>query len=223
MPKKKLTKAERESILLENTKFLRKLLKKRTRIIGIDPGTIITGLYSSSPEEGEAITPNPRHHIVRRISIILNHMDKFTDDAHINLHTVAVIEDYAWSRSKMVQLAELVGALKVLLFESGIPYFVVAPTTLTKFVLGPSGSPKGGNKKALTMVEALDRWGIKFSDDNVCDSYCLMKFLQYLKAYIFEEKVEEFSSQNAKIKRRIHGWEIQMFEDFIVSRGDPIM
>ena len=211
MPKKKrLTKAEKDDVFKINRRILKHHFRNRKEIIGLDLGTHIKGLYNN--KFGSQIwsgggDPN----IYARISIIKKEFLVYLSFKN-SKKCFFLIEDYAFSRSKMVQTAELGGIIRVLLYESGIPYLTIAPNTLKKFVLGPSEHQKKGSQKAPVMVEVLDRWGIKFTDDNACDAYCIVKFMEYLRVYILGGEIDN---------RSLLKWEEQMFYDFAVNRGIP--
>ena len=203
MPKKKkLTKEEKKKQLINNGKVLKRFLKVKKDFMGIDIGTQITGFYSDR-NEGLAIYGGPKNTRMKRMHIIKNTFMKIECSG-----SIAIIEDYAFTRniSSLSQLAELGGIIRLLLYESQIPYLTLAPQTLKKFVLGPSRGSKTG--KQFILLEVFDRWGKKFNDDNIADAFCLHMFLKNLKQYLLGEK--DFLK-----------WEQQMFNDFITNRGLP--
>lgn len=220
MPKKKrLTAAERRELLGKNKKILKRILKYKTNIIGLDIGTNTTGFYSD-PTKGLAISGKNNPNRYFRMQIILNNFENILN--RINKtdwnSSIAILEDYSLNlrSSSIMQIAELTGALKLKLLASNIQYVKVAPITLKKYVLGPSrgtqlgnNSAKKTNQKQFILLEAFSRWGQKFSDDNVCDAFCLYMFLKDLGKYLIDEK-----SQFKK-------WEIEMFDKFITDRGLP--
>jgi crossover junction endodeoxyribonuclease RuvC len=60
--------------------------------------------------------------------------------------------------------------LRLFLHERKIPFKVVAPNTLKKFVTG-----KGNSKKNQMMLHAFKKWKMEFDDDNLCDAYGLAR------------------------------------------------
>jgi Holliday junction resolvasome RuvABC endonuclease subunit len=83
---------------------------------------------------------------------------------------VAVIEGYSpggpspWTQ---IRLAELGGAIRVLLFEAGTPYVEVAPASLKLFATGH------GRAKKPEMVEACKAEGGEPANDNEADAWHL--------------------------------------------------
>jgi len=202
---KKPNKEEREKLLKENRKLLKFYLKKRPNIIGLDLGTQTTGFYSKEIE-GVAISGGTKNHINHRIVIIKNDLQNLITAPH---KSIAIMEAYSFNlaSSTLSQLSELGGTIKTLLYESRVPYLTLAPATLKKFVLGSGRGQMQGKEHML--VEVLDRWGIKFSDHNVCDAFCLAKFLETLKEYIDNKEFPK--------------WVKLMFNDFIIKRGIPVV
>ncbi len=222
MPKKKrLTAAERRILLEKNKKILKRILKYKKYIIGLDIGTNTTGFYSDLTD-GLALSgyndPNrySRIFLINQALLDILKSDRFQLNKN---RIIAIIEDYSLSlrSSTIMQIAELTGIIKINLLTFNIPYVKVAPQTLKKFVLGPSRSSQQGNKitkrhqqKQFILLETLDRWGKKFNDDNTCDAFCLKMFLQELKDYLVNEE-------------KITKWKKDMFDKFIIDRGIPEM
>lgn len=85
--------------------------------------------------------------------------------------TIAVIEGLAFmarNTTALVQLAGLNYLLRQDLYLNEIPFKIVAPTTLKKFVTG-----KGNTEKGMMLLETYKRYGISFENDNECDAYGL--------------------------------------------------
>jgi Holliday junction resolvasome RuvABC endonuclease subunit len=212
MPKRLKAKEKKEA-LIKNSKFLKKLFKFRPYTIGIDLGTFTTGfsiIYKESTHY--PIHGGPKNNMAERKYTVISTFTELLGRYNCNDKAIAILEDYSFGSGggSLSELAELGGAIKHILYGSKIPYFRLAPATLKKFVLGPSKGSKKGAKKELMLVEVLDRWGIKFSDNNVCDAYCLTKFILNLRDYV-----------NGKAK--ISKWKMEMFNNFIALRGEPVM
>jgi crossover junction endodeoxyribonuclease RuvC len=58
--------------------------------------------------------------------------------------------------------------IRIRLFQRGIPFIIVSPTTLKKFVTG-----KGGGSKDVIIMHLYKRYGLEFSDNNQADSFGL--------------------------------------------------
>ncbi len=73
--------------------------------------------------------------------------------------------------SKSPTLHERIGLLfliKTYLFEKDINYKQIPPTSLKKWT-----TTDGFAEKWLMMAVAECRWGVHFTDDNICDAFCL--------------------------------------------------
>jgi len=68
------------------------------------------------------------------------------------------------------QLAALNYFIRIFLYEKQINFYMIAPTSLKKYVTG-----KGQCKKNLMLKEVYKRWGEDFDDDNIADSYSLAR------------------------------------------------
>jgi len=138
------------------------------RFVGIDPSLNATGLCvvgDGAPILLETLTPlrgvtGPERLVWIRdmVADCLNHGDFF-----------AAIEGYNYgvnlpgSRA----LAELGGVLRVALFEKGVKYVEVPPTTLKKFATGSGRADKAA------MIRAAVRMQIEPADDNQADAFHL--------------------------------------------------
>lgn len=84
---------------------------------------------------------------------------------------MVVIEGLAFmarNTSALVQLAGLNYLVRELLIASDVPFVIVPPTTLKKFVAG-----KGNCPKELMLLETYKRYNVSFDDNNLCDAYGL--------------------------------------------------
>jgi Holliday junction resolvasome RuvABC endonuclease subunit len=210
MPKKKtLTKVEKEKLLKANSKILKRILKKKKSIMGFDLSTTATGFYhlnlvDDSQSFGILIKGGNKK-INNRIVKILDAIDVLLINSK---DSMAVIEDYSFGLrgSSVAQLAELGGCVKTTLIRSGICYLTLAPQTLKKFVLGPARGSASG--KEFMLMQVLDTWGKKFNSSDECDAFCLAKFLDELRMFLYGYECLK--------------WKEKMFQDFITNRGLPI-
>ncbi len=88
-----------------------------------------------------------------------------------DIPTIAVIEGLAFmarNTSALVQLSALNYMTRALLADYNVPFVIVAPTSLKKFVTG-----NGGSKKDVLLIETYKRWGVSITNDNECDAYGL--------------------------------------------------
>lgn len=81
-----------------------------------------------------------------------------------------IIEGYSFGQqhSQAHSAGELGGQVRVALFERGIPFVVVPPTVLKKFITG-----KGNAAKVEVSSTISARTGIVFSTDDEADAYAL--------------------------------------------------
>lgn len=83
----------------------------------------------------------------------------------------------ARNTTALVQLAGLNYLLRSTLHDIDIPYIVIAPTSLKKYI-----TTKGNAPKSSMMLEVYKRYDVTFTDDNECDAFalarCAYDFLQ---------------------------------------------
>ncbi len=70
-----------------------------------------------------------------------------------------------------------------------VPFKVVAPGTLKKFVTGD-----GRAKKDLMLLKVYKKWGVEFDDDNLADAYSLARFA-----------LEDFNNGNKTVPEKDSG------------------
>jgi Holliday junction resolvasome RuvABC endonuclease subunit len=73
----------------------------------------------------------------------------------------------------LVDMGALNFHIRIRLRQMKVPYAVISPTSLKKFVCGAT---KGtGSKKELMLMMTYKRWGVEFHDNNLCDAYGLAR------------------------------------------------
>lgn len=89
----------------------------------------------------------------------------------------AALEGYSYgSTGKVFQLGEVGGVLQLELFDAQVPFIVVTPAHLKKYVANNAQADK-----ELMLRKAKEKWGIDFGDeDDVCDAYGLARILRAL-------------------------------------------
>jgi crossover junction endodeoxyribonuclease RuvC len=87
--------------------------------------------------------------------------------------SVVALEGYGYSPNRANQdaLIEWGGIVKVMLHEMGFPFMVIAPTSLKKFVLGPT--KKGGAGKDAMRLGVYKRWGVEYATSDEVDAFAL--------------------------------------------------
>lgn len=86
---------------------------------------------------------------------------------------LVVIEGIAFMIQKttsLVQLAAINYMVRIGLWKRGIPFVVVSPPSLKKFVTG-----KGKAQKDEMMLDVYRRWGVALTENNICDAYGLAR------------------------------------------------
>lgn len=96
---------------------------------------------------------------------------KIRDSIDINNISIAVIEGVAYGIRRTTSLSQLSGLnymVRDYLRMKNIPFIIVAPTTLKKFITG-----KGNCAKDVMLLETYKRYKISFSNDNLADAFGL--------------------------------------------------
>lgn len=105
---------------------------------------------------------------LKRIRKIVEEIELIVSD---DVPQIAVIEGLAFmarNTTALVQLSALNYMTRALLADYRIPFVIIAPTSLKKFVTG-----NGGSKKDVMLIETYKRWGVSITNDNECDAYGL--------------------------------------------------
>jgi len=107
---------------------------------------------------------------------------------------LVIIEGLAFmarNTRSLVQLAGLNYFIRKYLFENKIPFLIVAPTSVKKFITG-----KGNCDKNLMLLEIYKRYGISFDNDNLADGYgltqigiALLDLEKYKNIPVFQQEV----------------------------------
>lgn len=141
--------------------------------IGIDPSLIGNAVVIIDSEgkilKEDLICTNIECYInpEQRILDIFEQLDYITKTPNL---VKIYIEGLAYSTSSM-SLFERCGLLYMLtttFLKEDIPYSVIPPPQLKKW-----HTTDGHAKKDLMICVAKCKWGIEFTDDNICDAYCL--------------------------------------------------
>lgn len=176
-----------------------KMTKKIITSLGLDTSLTGTGIVLLTDRKitkqrlikSKPVGDKPVHELVR-IRTIVEEIEMIVSE---NLPTIAVIEGMAYmakNTTALVQLSALNYMTRALLFDYNIPFVIVAPTTLKKFITG-----KGNAKKDIMLIETYKRYGITILDDNENDAHGLARIGELLlskntnKLPIFQKEVLE--------------------------------
>lgn len=89
----------------------------------------------------------------------------------LSVKPAVFMEGYSFGIGRMGQtfsLGELGGVVKAYLHNNGFVWSSIPPTSLKKFITG-----KGGAKKEQMLLQTYKRYGVEFSDNNLCDAFGL--------------------------------------------------
>lgn len=152
----------------------------KTYIIGLDVSMTDTG-YAVLDDTGTPVVlsdvkPNKKE-VVRDIDrqlYILDNLTKMIEDDTLMADKVVVcIEGYAFGSQvgKVFTRAELIGMIKRMLVLKDFDIYLIAPTSMKKFITGI-----GNARKAEVIAAAREKYGFTGKNDNICDALCLAKY-----------------------------------------------
>lgn len=138
-------------------------------IVGLDLSLTATGV--ATPSGPCLVTPGKRRGM-ERLQYIRERVLSLAGGAEL-----VVIEGYSYhSRSSRAhKLGELGGVVRLALWEEGIPYLDVPPSSLKRFATGSGNASKG-----LVLVEAVKRLGYPGADDNEADALWLREIGRHI-------------------------------------------
>jgi Holliday junction resolvasome RuvABC endonuclease subunit len=141
-------------------------------IIGVDLSLAATGLYTPA-DGGATVRTDPGHPIESRLQAIRNRViaaatpGRNIDNMGAGVDLV-VIEDFVTRSPAASTLGMVHGVVRVALREAGIPFVLVPPASLKRYI-----ASKGNAKKDEMRMETFKRFGRDFNDDNICDAHGL--------------------------------------------------
>jgi crossover junction endodeoxyribonuclease RuvC len=150
-------------------------------IIGIDPSLTGTSNIALEAGTGKLLQHNYQRLSSKRMGMIrltwlrdqvkalLDEMRSYKDPDGIKVF----LEGYSFGSKGqgLYNIAEWGGVLRLLLWEQGIPYTIVPPASLKKFVTD------AGNADKLKVALAIQRiYGMEFNSDDEFDAYGLAQF-----------------------------------------------
>ena len=161
-------------------------MNKKNNIIALGLDLSLTGTGVVVLEDGKIISQElikskpvpdgkPRDE-VERIREIVNKIEITVDEFSPD---IAVIEGLAFmvrNATALVQLSALNYMTRAMLMDHNVPFIIVAPTSLKKFITG-----NGASKKDVILIELYKRWGVTILDDNEADAYGLSQIGLALK------------------------------------------
>lgn len=151
--------------------------QSKSKVVGLDLSLCNTGfvvLENDKIKEQGVIKSSPLGdlpiHEAERLSKIVGEILETVCEIDTDL---VVIEGIAFMISKttsLVQLATINYMVRIGLWKCGVPFVIVSPPSLKKFVTG-----KGVAQKDEMMLDTYKRWGVSLTDNNICDAYGLAR------------------------------------------------
>lgn len=142
-------------------------------IIGIDPSLTSTGICAMT-ELGELLLTqaiNSDYKGMKRLFDIKQQIATLLMSYPRSIPKV-FIEGYSFgSMNGREALGELGGMIRLMLYEDGIEYVDVAPTSLKKYATG-----KGVGDKVAMAIGVIKEWGKDFPTTDQTDAYALCQF-----------------------------------------------
>jgi len=133
-------------------------------VVGLDLSLSSTGFHTLGTSNSGAISPEKLGEM-ERIDFILARVAGLVHEGDL-----VVVENNAFHAlgSAKSKLAELNGIVKFWLWRRQIPYVLVAPTTLKKFILG-----SGKGEKSFIVREVYRAYGLEAGTDDEADACVL--------------------------------------------------
>jgi len=154
--------------------------------VGIDPSLSASGLVMIN-EQGEIVVEKLiktfTEHYICIEQRLLDIMESITFlSGVLKLNCVYVEElPYLSKGGAIFERAGLMYMITSFLFSKDIAYSLIKPTTLKKWAVG-----KGNADKKMMMELSGERWGINFTDDNICDAYNLAQMCRHTEGDVKE-------------------------------------
>lgn len=173
-------------------------------MVGIDPSLTALGICALSHYHYRTWLLKPKKTGVERLREIQHGVQDVLFEIGIDRVDLTVLEGYSFaSQSQQHKIGEGGGAIKLALLDTfgpkqdpAFPY-VVAPSTLKKFVLGIG---KGDKNQILKGI--YKKWNVDIDNDNEADAYALAQW-GWAKKYgpqlkYEEETMSKYTRENEK-------------------------
>ena len=151
-------------------------------IMGIDPSLAETG-YCIINENNKIVTdvikssPSGKNPIdeLMRIKKIVNNIKKIVCQHKPSIVCIENMAFMARNTTSLIQLGALNFFIRMMVDDLKIKFIMIAPCSLKKFITGKGNSPKDN-----MLLETYKRYGVSFSNNNLCDAFGLAKIGQNL-------------------------------------------
>lgn len=147
-----------------------------TGICILENEKIVDTKLIKSKKEGDT----PTDEIIRMYSIVEEVVEEFLiynskEEISVDLVLLEGISYMSKNTTALSQLSGLSYMVRSELFRNDIPFVIVAPSSLKKFITGKGNSPKD-----IIMMEIYKGWGETITDNNKADAFGLAMIGQYL-------------------------------------------
>jgi Holliday junction resolvasome RuvABC endonuclease subunit len=132
-------------------------------VIVDEDGTLVVSELLKSKPSGD----RPLDELVR-IQKIVGRIEAFIEEHSPSSVFIENLAFMARNTTALVQLSGLSFMVRDMLSRRGIPFFLIAPTSLKKFI-----TSSGKGDKNLMLLEVYKQYNHSFLEDNTCDSFCL--------------------------------------------------
>jgi len=137
-----------------------------TGVVVLNDGKIVVEkLIKSKPTKNKTYKEE-----IERILTIKMEIVKIVELYEPQLVLIEGMAFMARNTTALVQLAGLNYLIREYLFQYNIPFAIVAPTSVKKFITG-----NGAAKKDVMLMEVYKKYDIAFVDDNLADAFSLAK------------------------------------------------
>jgi len=138
---------------------------------------------------------------IERLEYILTESLDYIGKSDSETKILVGIEGLAFMAKKTTALAQL-AALNYLvrhkLYGWKIPFVIVAPMTLKKFVTG-----KGKGDKNLMLLEVYKKWSVDIKNDNEADAFGLARLMEYAVDQRQEKPIKELKKYESEVLQTI--------------------
>jgi crossover junction endodeoxyribonuclease RuvC len=142
-------------------------------LLGLDLSLNSTGFCQyrlDTKEMNYGIIDSDGRRGMERLDHIAQTIRKLAAVGQDGIRPLAVIENFAFARPNQAhQIGELHGVVRYELWRNHVPFILVAPLQLKKWIIG-----KGQGEKDLILKELYKRYDFDVSDDNIADAVGLM-------------------------------------------------
>ena len=152
-------------------------------LVGLDLSLRETGLATCDDKQASSlrvisVSPPKNMRGASRLSWYNNYFTcLFRSALKTDKKVYVCLEGYAMgvsaSKSRSFDIGELGGIVKMVLFNNNIPYVIVPPTCLKKFISGKGNAPKD-----IIIKEVYKKYSFDTNNNNHADAFALLKICE---------------------------------------------